>query len=218
MDFLFAGENVPFAIALALMLIIGLFEGVATLLGLGVSSVLDNLLPDIDIDVDIDTPDGGGALTKVLGWLQFGKVPALIMLVVLLTAFGTCGYLIQLTLHSLVGWMLPAIIAVIPATAAALPTTRVLGQMLSHVVIRDETEAVSRNSFVGRVAVITLGVARKGSPAEAKFRDQHGTTHYVMVEPDNADDEFTQGESVLLVSDTGSVMRGIKPENTHLKD
>ena len=137
---------------------------------------------------------------------------------VLLTAFGTCGYLIQLTLHSLVGWMLPAIIAVIPATAAALPTTRVLGQMLSHVVIRDETEAVSRNSFVGRVAVITLGVARKGSPAEAKFRDQHGTTHYVMVEPDNADDEFTQGESVLLVSDTGSVMRGIKPENTHLKD
>jgi len=100
----------------------------------------------------------------------------------------------------------------------ALPVIRVLGGLLGKIIIRDETEVVSRNSFVGRVATITLGEAKQGSPAEAKFRDEHGTTHYVMVEPDHTNETFVSGESVLLVSDSGSVMKAIKPNNLHLKD
>ena len=43
MDFLLAAENTPFTIAIAVMLGIALMEGVATLLGFGVSSYLEAL-------------------------------------------------------------------------------------------------------------------------------------------------------------------------------
>lgn len=216
MEFMLAEQNLPFSIAIALMAIIGLFEGLASVLGFGISSVLDNLLPDIDID--IDAPQAQGGLSKVLGWLHVGRVPALILLIVALTAFGVVGYSIQALTHSVTGNLLPSLIAAPLALFCALPVIRVLGGWLSKIVIRDETEVVSRSSFVGRVATITLGEAKQGSPAEAKFRDEHGTTHYLMVEPDHIDETFVAGESVLLVSDSGSVMRAIKPNNLHLKD
>ena len=54
MEFLFADNNMPFSIALMLMLIIAVMEGALTLIGLGMSQALDSLLPDLDIDADID--------------------------------------------------------------------------------------------------------------------------------------------------------------------
>ncbi|MEZ5581571.1 MAG: DUF1449 family protein [Candidatus Competibacteraceae bacterium] len=47
-----------------------------------------------------------------------------------------------------------------------------------------------RNQFIGRVAVITLGTAGYDSPAQAKLRDQHGQTHYIMTAPDQPKNAF----------------------------
>ena len=63
---------------------------------------------------------------------------------------------------------------------------------------KEHTDAISRTGFVGQIATITIGEARKGYAAEAKFRDEHGTTHYVMVESANEDDVFSQGQTVLI--------------------
>ncbi|MEL6964311.1 MAG: OB-fold-containig protein, partial [Pseudomonadota bacterium] len=73
-------------------------------------------------------------------------------------------------------------------------------------------------SFVGRVATITLGSARLGQPAQAKLQDQHGQTHYVMVEPDRQDITFEQGSRVLLVARARGVFRAIKNKNNALID
>jgi hypothetical protein len=59
------------------------------------------------------------------------------------------------------------------------------------------------------VAVITLGKATKGKPAQAKLKDKFGTTHYIMVEPDLEDDTFLQGDPVLIVRQAGAVYTGI---------
>ena len=70
--YLLEGPNLPFTIALAIMGAIALLEGVAVLLGFGLSSLIDHMLPDADIDFDIDAPDIHGAdtaLSQVLGWL-----------------------------------------------------------------------------------------------------------------------------------------------------
>ena len=53
---------------------------------------------------------------------------------------------------------------------------------------KDETTAVSDASLVGRVGTIVIGTASAGRPAETRVHDEHGTTHYIMVEPEGPDE------------------------------
>jgi hypothetical protein len=80
----------------------------------------------------------------------------------------------------------------------------------------DETEAVSEESFIGRIAVVTLGEARAGKPAQGKLSDQHGQTHYVMLEPAASGEVFETGASVLLIGQEGAVFQGIRNMDPNL--
>ena len=71
-EFLAAPEVLPFTVALALMLMIGLVEA----FGLGASA--------IHADAGLDLDDGGG----FLGWLGVGSVPLLVLIVIFLALFG----------------------------------------------------------------------------------------------------------------------------------
>jgi len=222
---LFAAETAPFTVALGLMVLIAALEGIGLIFGLALSGVVDSLLPDFDvpeIDVEIDPGANGlepgadlgtlpeaGLVTQFLGWLSFGRVPALILLIVFLTAFGLAGLAIQGGLYGLTGFYLPAILATIPAFAAALPSTRYVGLGLARIMPKEETEAVSHSEFVGKVATIVLGTSRRGEPAQAKLRDKFGQSHYVMVEPDHDDDEFHAGKEILIVRQAGAQFRAI---------
>ncbi len=230
---LLAEQTAPFAVAIGLMLLIALVEGVGALFGIAVSGLVDSVLPDLDVpdvdvdaDIDLHAPDldapgvaagaGPGLLTQLLTWICFGRVPALVLLIAFLTAFGISGLVLQSVVHGVVGAYLPAWIAVLPAIAVGVPSTRYIGLGLSRIIPKEETEAVSRDSFVGKVAVIIRGEARRGLPAEAKFQDQHGQTHYVLVEPDHDDDVLPTGAEVLLVSQMGSAFRAIENTNAAL--
>ncbi len=99
-DFILAQENLPFTISLGLMVGIGLLEGVTTLLGFGVSSFIESLLPDFDIDLDLDADadisHGGdigsaSALSKMLSWFNIGRVPILVLFILFLLGFGIMG-------------------------------------------------------------------------------------------------------------------------------
>lgn len=220
MAFIFADQNIPFAVALVLMLIIAVLEGAATLLGAGISGFLDSLLPemDMDVDVDMDMPDmdSTSSLTKLLGWLRFGKVPALVILVIFLTTFGLSGFILQAVVRQLVGNMLPALPASGLAFLIALPFVRFGGGILAKIMPKDETDAVSEDSFIGLVAVITLGTAKAGKAAQGKLKDRHGQTHYVMIEPESAEEVFAQGTEVLLVQHHGAFFKAIRNTNTLL--
>lgn len=82
----------------------------------------------------------------------------------------------------------------------------------------DVTEVVSEDAFIGRVAMLTLGEARQGHPAQARLRDGWGQTHYVLVEPDEKESTFKQGDHVLLVRREGSVFRAIENPSEALVD
>ena len=165
----------------------------------------------MDADVDIDAPDIGhaSALSSLLGWLCIGKVPALILLVVLLTVFGLGGLIVQGIIASIIGTPITGWIMAPIVFAASIPVVRVFGLGFAKIIPKEETTAVTRDSFVGRVATVTLGTASAGKPAQAKLVDQHGQTHYVMVEPDMDDDAFSAGDQVLLVKVVSSVFRVI---------
>ncbi|HEX8262459.1 MAG TPA: YqiJ family protein [Allosphingosinicella sp.] len=172
-----APANLPFSVALLVMLMIGAVEA----LGLGASAA------HLDMDADLD---GGGDL---LGWLGFGRVPLLMLIVLFLAFFGLAGLAVQQFAGPLTLW-----IAVPAAAAAALPLTGLGARGLARVMPQDETTAISLDSLVGRRGTITVGTARRGSPAQARVRDVHGQVHYVMVEPYDDDHAFAEGETVRL--------------------
>ena len=216
--FLLASQNMPFTVALAVMLIIAFLEGVSTLLGAGIFSFIDSLLPDLDIDADMDIPDfeSSGPFSKLLSWLRIGEVPAIMLLVIFLTAFGLIGLGLQSFAQRTVGSLLPGSFASIPALLLGFPIVRLCGGILGKIMPKDETEAVAETSFIGRIAVITLGNASPGNPAEAKLKDKFGQTHYVMVEPDVSDERFENGTQVVLVSQQGAVFKSIRNKSDAL--
>lgn len=191
LDFLAAGENLAFVVALAIMMLIGLIEAV----GLG-SAALGH---DIDIDGD----------AHWLGWLGFGALPLLMLLVVFLACFGLIGLVGQQFAFNHLGALLPAWIAVPSAGLAALPLTGALARQLGKVMPRDESTAIDIDRLVGLHAEIVVGTAAQGSPAKARVRDYHGQTHYVMAEPDTPGVRFSEGDEILLVRRENHVFRAI---------
>ncbi len=216
--FITAAENLPFSVALALMLALALLEGVGMLVGAGIFGFIDTLLPDVDIDTDLPDVQSPGVVSQLLGWFYIGKVPFLVILVVLLTCFGIAGFIIQSIAQSLLGTLMPALPATPLALLMALPVSRVAIAGLARIMPQDETEAVSSDSFIGRVAIITTGTARKGYAAQARLNDEHGQTHYVMVEPDSVSEELPQGSEVLLIKKKGTRFTVIANPNPVLVD
>lgn len=220
MNFLLASQNMPFTVALAVMLIIAFLEGAGTLLGAGIFSFIDSLLPELDIDADMDSPDfeSSGLFSKLLSWLRIGEVPVIMLLVIFLTAFGLIGLGLQSFAQKTLGSLLPGPFASIPAVLLGFPIVRLCGGILGKLMPKDETEAVAETSFIGRIAVITLGNASPGNPAEAKLRDKFGQTHYVMVEPDESDERFENGTQVVLVSQQGAIFKAVRNKSDALVD
>jgi hypothetical protein len=195
-----APQNLPFGIGFALIVGIALLEGVGMLVSLSPSNFLDDLLPDID---------GDSGLDRVLGWLHVGKVPGLVLLLLFLCGYTVFGYSLQVVSNGLFGGFLPAWLAGLLAVPAGMATVRGLGSLIAHIIPRDETSAVSELSLVGRVGVIVGGGARRGLAAQAKVKDSHGRSHYLMVEPDMDDEVFNEGTQVLIVRKSGAFYRCI---------
>lgn len=195
-----ASENVVFVSALILMLLIGLVQ----LVGLGGDFGADvhvdgGIHPDLDGDI-------GGA---PFGWLGFGHVPLMVLMVVFLAIFGTTGLIIEQASHDALGQLLTPLVAVPVAIAAALPLTGISAHMLARILPRDETTAVSLDALVGESARIVTGRAAQGSPARARVEDGFGQAHYVMVEPNSPDQIFEEGEAILLVRREDGLFRAI---------
>lgn len=192
MNLFLAPESWPFTVAVMLLLSIAVVEGMALLIGFSFSGWLDHLLPD--------ATDGLGSISDSwLGWLHIGKVPMLVILVVLLTAFATIGYTINGLARGILGFFPPALLSAAVAFLGALPVVRVFAATIAHIIPRDESSAVPLESLVGRVAIIVNGTARANYPAEARVKNEHGLTLYVHVEPDSQGSQLSTGESVLLV-------------------
>lgn len=236
LGFFLQSANAPFLAAAFAVLLVGGVEIVSLLTGFSASSLVDDALPDLDaapdvdpgIDVDADLggaaeidaapgadagADSGAAaaglpdFAAVLGWLNFGRVPFLANLVLFCAAFALAGYGIQAAAALLSGGLLPAAIAALCALPPSVLAARGIGRLLSRLVPALETDAVPISSLAGSTAVVTVGVARPGFPAEAKARDARGHVHYVRVEPYAGGASLPAGAEVLLVELEGGVFR-----------
>jgi len=208
LNFLLAPQTLPFGVALTLMALILLVECVGLLLAASPGNVLDNWLPE-------NIGEGSG-LDRALGWLHLGKVPSLVLLVLFLLGFSLAGYTLQLTVESLFGHYLPALFAALLALPVGLFTVRSLGVVVGRFIPQEETSAVSEQSLLGLPAVISQGIAKSGLAAQARVRDQHGRTHYLLVEPDIANEEFDEGTQILIINKNGAIWRCIRNPHPEL--
>lgn len=210
MTFLTAASNLPFTVALGVMLILLVIEIVSLAFGAAASGLFDSVLPDFDSgDAGGSELAGAQLAERFMQWLHIGRVPVLILLATLLTGFGLCGLGLQWLSQTLTGALLPAWIAAPVTLFPTLFFVHVVGDLIARILPQDETDAVSSASFIGQYATIVLGTARVGAAAQAWLRDEHGKRHYVMVEPEHDGDAFAAGDRVRLVARDGARFRAM---------
>ncbi len=219
-DLVLAAEARPFAVALATMVGLSVLEIGFLLGGLGgLSQLIDAILPeglgasvDLDLDADLDADAdlaGPSALQSVLSFFGIGTVPFLVVLVAFLTSFGLTGLAVQYGVKVMTNAYLPATYASMPALIIGSSLSGRIAQFFGRLIPSVETDAVSAESLVGRVAKVTLGIATEGEPAQARVKGPKGHNHMVLVEPDLPGQSLEQGSRVLLVSREGAIFRAI---------
>ena len=208
-NFLLSDINFAFTVCLFIVAGLALLEGVAVLVGASIMSMLDDMI-DIDIDVDSDVSSSG--LTSFLGWLCLNKLPMLVWLVLILTSFALTGisynyFVVSQFNFEFLTWLSKPV-----ALFGACVLTHYFGDAIAKVMPKNESSAVSAEGFAGKLATITIGTASKGNAAEAMLKDEFNQKHYVMVEPDNHDQQFQQGTTVVLMEKAANVWLADKLE------
>ena len=190
---LLADHNLPFAVALAVMVLLALLQA----LGLG------DLFGDHDLDSDADAD--GGLADGLLLFLGVGRVPFMIWFASFLLLFAGLGVCIQSLAEGLAGAPLDRWVAAALAAGSALSVTGGLVRPLARILPGDETTAVGLDSLVGKRARVLIGRAAADHPARAEVRDRFGRPHNVMVEPHERGSEMFEGDEVLLVRREGEI-------------
>lgn len=195
-------SNIVFSISLCLMFLFGLFEIVLTILGGGSQGFLDQFLPeDVGHNAELGVDADAGIVTRVLDWLYLGRIPLFVWLIIFLCVYSLLGFTIQAFVNQMTSMMFSAWIIAPACIFLCMPFVRFSAMLIARILPQDETTAIYSDELIGRTATIILGDARPQSPAQAKVKDQHGLTHYILVEPEQ-DEIFSQGQSVVLTQKT----------------
>ncbi|MCV2403183.1 YqiJ family protein [Marinomonas sp. C2222] len=186
-------NDANFLFSTALFIVVLLFS--AEVIGIFLGSSLFGLFSDIP-DFDIEVP----SVVALISWLALDRLPMIIWLVIFLTIFSLSGYVFNIVwlFANEESFITPVISVPMALFFAALLTGRV-GALIALILPKEESSAMSDDDFVGVVAQITVGSARMGCSAEAKYIDKFNQLHYVLVQPFENDDEFVSGDKVILV-------------------
>lgn len=190
--FLMLGENISFAVALALMAMLGIVSALG-----------------LELNHELDADVGG---IPILDWVLPGRLPMLAGLTLLLGIYGLVGLAGQQVLLTYTGSLLDVLPASLAAVLPAIILAKPLGAVMGRIMPKDETSAISVEQLVGKRGRIEYGTAREGFAARAIFRDWHGQDHYIMVEPDVPETTLASGEEVMLVSLENGAGRAIAVE------
>jgi hypothetical protein len=189
-DILLAPDVRPFAVAAAIMAAVGAIELLTTLVGFSFGGFVGN-----DVAVEADSHDALGGLFL---WINAGRLPLLILVVLALGVFSIEGFVLQGFAHGL-GMTLPAWIAVLAAFAGTVPVVRTASRAIARIIPRDETYAVSETEFVGKVATVSIGPLDQGLPGRVRIKDVFGNWHTVPARASPDSSALPVGASVLLV-------------------
>lgn len=194
----------PFAIAAAMILILGSVEVISMLVGASLSEMLGT-------NIDFGHPSDNGVINAI-SWINVGGVPLLIFLLLLLGAFSITGFLIQ-DLARMVAGPLPATLASVGAVGVSIPLVRSASRAIARVIPKDESYAVGLGDLVGRVGEVVIGPLDQGPPGRVSVADIHGNRHFVWAVAAPASSPLPQGTMVLLVDRDGTRFVAVKADD-----
>lgn len=205
MDLVFSPGCAPFSIAAAILIGLTAIEILSMLLGFSLSSVIgkpafghDGLGHDLSHEASFNP----------LAWLNVGRLPLLILLMLALGLFAAIGYGVQ-AVAALVLMPLPASLASAIAFVAALPAIRASSRTVARLIPTDETYAVDDEDFVGRLAEVTIGPLDQGLPGRVKVKDRHGNWHQLRARAADGTEPLGIGAAVLLVDRKAGVFLAV---------
>jgi hypothetical protein len=189
-DILLAPDVRPFAVAAAIMVALGGIELLAMLVGFSIGELFGK-----EVAVDVDSGDGLGGLFL---WVNAGRLPLLILIVLALGVFSITGFFLQGLAHG-AGISIPVLIAAIAAAGFGLPVIRVTSRGIARIIPRDETYAVDDADFIGHVAEVSVGPLDQGLPGRVRLKDVFGNWHTLVARAGPESMPLPVGASVLLV-------------------
>lgn len=157
--FLLSTEYLLFTICLSLSLILGIFF---------------LIVGGVDDDLDFDIEEA-----PLLNTLGFGKVPVLVGIFSILTAFGSSGILLQTLLASYF-YVMPWFIVAAPSFVLSIFLTRKLNNFIAKNLPSHESYDVKLSDLINKSSKVVLP-ALSGSVTEAKVVDDYGKTHYIRL-------------------------------------
>jgi membrane protein implicated in regulation of membrane protease activity len=189
-DILLAPDVRPFAISAAIMLTLGGIELLTMIVGFSISELIGK---DFALETESHSAIGGLFL-----WINAGRLPLLILMILALGMFAITGFLLQAIAHS-VGTAVPVALAALAAAAISLPAIRVTSRGIARVIPRDETYVVDEADFVGHVGEVSIGPLDQGLPGKVRLKDVFGNWHSVAARASPESTPLPVGASVLLV-------------------
>jgi len=177
-DILLAPDVRPFAVAAAIMVSLGGIELLTMIVGFSISELMGH-----DFALDSETHSGIGGLFL---WINAGRLPLLILLILALGIFSIAGFLLQAIAHG-------------AGAGLSLPVIRVASRGIARIIPRDETYAVNEADFVGHVAEVSIGPLDQGLPGRVRLKDVFGNWHSVAARASSDSAPLPVGARVLLV-------------------
>jgi len=189
-DILLAPDVRPFAISAAIMVTLGGIELLTMIVGFSISELIGK---DFALETESHSAIGGLFL-----WINAGRLPLLILMILALGVFAIAGFLLQAVAHSF-GTAVPVTLAALAAVAISLPAIRVTSRGIARIIPRDETYAVDEADFVGHVGEVSIGPLDQGLPGKVRLKDVFGNWHSVAARASPESTPLPVGTSVLLV-------------------
>ena len=189
-DILLAPDVRPFAISAAIMVALGGIELLTMIVGFSISELIGK---DFALETESHSAIGGLFL-----WINAGRLPLLILMILALGVFAIAGFLLQAVAHS-VGTAVPVALAALAAFAISLPAIRVTSRGIARIIPRDETYVVDEADFIGHVAEVSIGPLDQGLPGKVRLKDVFGNWHSVAARASPESTPHPVGASVLLV-------------------
>lgn len=183
----------PFGIAALVLAGLVAIEIVGALAGLSLSETLEG------------TALGEFAETG-LGWLNLGKAPFLVLVMIALALFAVCGLAVQFIAGALAG-PLPAGVASLAALAAAIPATRIVSRWVGRILPRDESYAIHDDQLVGKKGVVTVGPLEAASVGRVRVTDAFGNRHFPRARPLDPGERIEVGASIVIMQRAGREYR-----------
>ena len=212
-------DLLPFSIAAGVVVCLAVLEVISGLFGGAFSFFGDHAAGDFDggdlagpadgagiategADAHGELADGDGLLSDAFAWLNLGRVPTLVLLILLFAFFAATGFAIQGLALSMIG-ALPWPVAVGAAGLSAVYGTRAASRVAHRWLPRDETYVVRTTDFEGLTGTVVLGPLKRGATGKIKLQDAKGNAHFPRAEPYDANDEIGEGETVLVIEARG---------------